>query len=60
MRNNQIKKILSRDKNAFKEKLKNANHTNTITSKGCKCSKSNCKKNYCECYAAGVLCTDIC
>ena len=46
MRNNQIKKILSRDKNAFKEKLKNANHTNTITSKGCKCSKSNCKKNY--------------
>lgn len=27
---------------------------------GCKCKKSRCVKKYCECYAAGVKCTDKC
>lgn len=30
------------------------------TNKGCKCKNTNCKKNYCECFRAGVLCGEHC
>jgi hypothetical protein len=41
------------DKEASKAKLK-------ISSKGCNCKNSECKKKYCECFQNGLLCSSKC
>ncbi|KAL0039453.1 hypothetical protein WJX79_008848 [Trebouxia sp. C0005] len=42
---------------AFDPKVINATQQH---SKGCNCRKSRCLKKYCECFQAGVLCTEAC
>ncbi|KAH7723286.1 Tesmin/TSO1-like CXC domain containing protein [Aphelenchoides avenae] len=65
-RSRAIKASLQRNPNAFKPKIgvatKGADKKDLerLHQKGCHCKKSNCLKNYCECYEAKVPCTDRC
>lgn len=59
-----IRLSLERNPNAFKPKIGVATNRHVeperLHQKGCHCKKSNCLKNYCECYEAKVPCTDRC
>lgn len=58
-----IRSCLDRNPYAFHPKIgKNheGNKVNRQHSKGCNCKRSFCLKNYCECYEAKILCTDLC
>ncbi len=59
IRNSVIEGILSKDPNAFNSKFE-TNLNQKSHKKGCNCKKSNCLKKYCECYHAGVSCTENC
>jgi hypothetical protein len=49
-----IDSIIEKNPNAFENKVQVIEH------RGCHCKRSNCLKKYCECYAVGLHCTDIC
>jgi len=65
-RSQAIRSSLDRNPNAFKPKIGVASKGGRVAEmerqhqKGCHCKKSNCLKNYCECYEAKVPCTDKC
>ncbi|KHN81883.1 Protein lin-54 [Toxocara canis] len=63
-RSRAIKASLERNPNAFKPKIGVASRgrvdSERLHQKGCHCKKSNCLKNYCECYEAKVPCTERC
>lgn len=64
IRSQKIQTILKRNPLAFRPKIpldpftaqpKPADHF-----QGCICKKTKCKKKYCECFNAGIECTDLC
>uniref|UniRef100_A0A914ZCH7 CRC domain-containing protein n=1 Tax=Panagrolaimus superbus TaxID=310955 RepID=A0A914ZCH7_9BILA len=64
-RSRAIKQSLEKNPQAFKPKIGVAtkginSDMERLHQKGCHCKKSNCLKNYCECYEAKVACTDRC
>lgn len=65
-RSRAIKSSLERNPGAFKPKIGVAAKAGKtidmerLHQRGCHCKKSNCLKNYCECYEAKVPCTERC
>jgi hypothetical protein len=60
-----IKLCLERNPHAFHPKIGKGKITaqegvERRHTKGCNCRRSGCLKNYCECYEAKILCSDLC
>ncbi|OMJ77328.1 hypothetical protein SteCoe_23117 [Stentor coeruleus] len=64
IRKSKIKSITKRDSSAFRRKMpkdqrKFKNNQKSLI-KGCNCKRTKCIQKYCECYNAGIACTETC
>ena len=50
---------LQRNPSSFSSKIVSLS-TKTIYARGCNCKKTECMKNYCECFAGKVKCSHLC
>lgn len=57
-----ITQCLERNPEAFRPKIGKAAPVSVERrhTKGCNCKRSGCLKNYCECYEAKILCSNLC
>lgn len=55
-----MKQIKQNNPCAFTSKIKKQGDSVKIHFKGCNCSKSKCRKAYCECFKLGIGCSKIC
>ena len=55
------KEILQKNPKAFQKKFKKVKKkAGFLHSRGCNCKKTQCLKNYCECFSVGIGCSSLC
>lgn len=55
------KEILQKNPKAFQKKFKKVKRKDGfLHSRGCNCKKTQCLKNYCECFSVGIGCSSLC
>eukprot|EP00189_Rhodosorus_marinus_P010286 CAMPEP_0184738216 /NCGR_PEP_ID=MMETSP0315-20130426/930_1 /TAXON_ID=101924 /ORGANISM="Rhodosorus marinus, Strain UTEX LB 2760" /LENGTH=371 /DNA_ID=CAMNT_0027205843 /DNA_START=722 /DNA_END=1837 /DNA_ORIENTATION=- len=59
-RDKAIRLTLGRDPNAFRPKISKNVESEGKHSRGCHCKRTFCLKGYCECFQAGVPCSNLC